>query len=303
MLEKMYELFGWPFYQQHAFENFLMMCRNFFADGLAPKRLLASLIAIVELFCSAIFKTPQPAVGPELDLTGYEQVIFDDFDGDTLNTDLWKCRGNYRERSGYACESQIKVENGNLVITAEYLDDGMFGEGWYSAEVALKEWQTYGGYFEIKCRCNPDKGFWSAFWMQSAHSYDHDISNGGIGGAEIDIFEAMGADNKLKMNRNCVTQTIWYNGGDDNPDDLDKVGLGTYYANDIYNTYNTYGLLWTEDEYVFYVNGVETARTSTAVSHAEEQLLISLCIPDDIPFDHDYKTEFLIDSVSVYRQK
>lgn len=39
----------------------------------------------------------------------------------------------------------------------------------------------------------------------------------------------------------------------------------------------------------------------TAVSHAPEQLIMSLCIPDGIDFDKDYKTEFIIDSVSVYR--
>lgn len=303
MLEKMYDLFGWPFYQRHAFDNLLLLLKNFFADGLAPKRILASLLAAVELFTAAIFKTPQPPMGEKIDLTGYTRVVYDDFDGDSLNEDLWQVRGTYPERSGFAAPSQVKVENGNLVITAEYLTDGVLGEGWYSAEVALKEWQTYGGYFEIKCKCNTGKGFWSAFWMQSHNSYDHEKSAGGVGGAEIDIFEAMGANNyRLKKNQNCVTQTVWYNGGDDDVENIDKVGLGTYSANDIYNTYNTYGLLWTEDEYVFYVNGVETARTSTAVSHAEEQLLISLCVPDEIPFDHDYKTQYLIDSVSIYRK-
>lgn len=303
MLEKMYDLFGWPFYQRLAFENMLMVSRNIFADGLAPKRIFASILTIIQLFSAAIFKTPQPVVGSEIDLTGYERVIYDDFNGDSLNENLWKCRGSGRDRCGYDAPSQIKVENGNLIITAEYLSDGIFGEGWYSAEVALNEWQTYGGYFEIKCLCNDGGGFWSAFWMQSHNSYDHELSAGGIGGAEIDIFEAMNANEKSEKNRNCVTQTVWYNGGDDNPDDLDKLGLGTYYADDIYNTYNTYGLLWTKDEYVFYINGKETARTSTAVSNAEEQLIMSLCIPGEVSFDHDYKTEFIIDSVSVYRPK
>ena len=125
MLEKMYELFGWPFYQQHAFENFLMMCKNFFADGLAPKRLLASLIAIVELFCSAIFKTPQPAVGPELDLTGYEQVIFDDFDGDSLDRTKWtEHHGGGLRKGGYWSDELVSVKDGCLHISTAYLENG-----------------------------------------------------------------------------------------------------------------------------------------------------------------------------------
>lgn len=301
MLEKIYNLFGWTFFQRHAFDGFINVSKNIFADGFNFKRIFASLLAIVELFSAAVFKTPQPAVGDKLDLSGYTRVVYDDFDGDRLNTELWNCRGRGAQRSGFVSPSQIRVENGNLIITAEYLENGEFGPGWYSASVALNEWQEYGGYFEIKCRCNRDKGFWSAFWMQSAHSYDHDISAGGVGGAEIDIFEAMSYDKTLKKNRNSVTQTIWYNGGDDNPDELDKVAVGTYYADNIYDEYNTYGLMWTEDEYIFYINGVETARTSTAVSHAPEQLIMSLCIPDEIGFDKDYKTEFIIDSVSIYR--
>ena len=301
MLEKIYDFFGWTFHQRHAFDSLINVSRNIFGDGFSLKRFFASLMAIAELFCASIFKTPQPAVGEEIDLSSMTRVLYDEFEGDALNPDIWQCRGTYRERCGFAAPSQIRVEDGKLIITAEYLENGVLGEGWYSAEVALKQWQTYGGYFEIKCRCNNDKGFWSAFWMQSEHSYDHDISAGGVGGAEIDIFEAMSADALLKKNRSAVTQTVWYNGGDEDPDEIDRVALGTYYADDIYDTYNTYGLLWTEDEYVFYINGRETARTSTAVSHAPEQLLISLCIPGEVEFDRDYKTEFMIDSVSIYR--
>ncbi|MBQ7549075.1 MAG: glycoside hydrolase family 16 protein [Clostridia bacterium] len=301
MLEKIYDLFGWTFHQRHAFENLIKACGNLFGDGFSFKSITASIMVIVELFSAAVFKTPQPAVGDKLDLSGYTRVLYEEFEGDSLNTELWKCRGTGKERCGYNAPSQIRVEDGKLIITGEYREDGELGPGWYSAEVALKEWQEYGGYFEIKCICNRDYGFWSAFWMQSEHSYDHELSAGGVGGAEIDIFEAMSYDAMLKKNRNAVTQTIWCNGGDDDPDNLDKIGMGRYYGNDIYDTYNTYGLLWTEDEYVFYVNGIETARTSQAVSHAPEQLIMSLCLPGEINFSKDYKTEFIIDSVSIYR--
>ena len=301
MLEKIYDFFGWTFFQRHAFDNLILVSKKLFRDVPDLKKILASLLVLIELFSAAVFKTPQPAVGEKLDLSGYTRVVFDDFDGDTLNPALWNCRGIGKQRCGFVAPSQIRVENGNLIISAEYLENGEFGPGWYSASVALNEWQEYGGYFEIKCRCNTEKGFWSAFWMQSAHSYDHDISAGGIGGAEIDIFEAMSYDSTLKKNRDAVTQTIWYNGGDDDPDELDKVSVGAYYGSNIYDQYNTYGLMWTEDAYIFYINGVETARTSTAVSHAPEQLIMSLCIPDEVNFDKDYRTEFIIDSVSVYR--
>lgn len=46
--------------------------------------------------------------------------------------------------------------------------------------------------------------------------------------------------------------------------------------NDMYNEFNTYGLLWTEDEYVFYINGKGTWRTSWGVSQVPEYLWLSV---------------------------
>ena len=78
-------------------------------------------------------------------------------------------------------------------------------------------------------------------------------------------------------------------------------------GNDIYNTYNTYGVLWTDDEYVFFVNGVETARTSfgLGVSEVPENLIVSLEIPQELPAhianDPAYRTEMIVDYVRVYQ--
>lgn len=38
--------------------------------------------------------------------------------------------------------------------------------------------------------------------------------------------------------------------------------MGFFKGKNIYDEYNTYGVGWTEDEYIFYTNGVETARMS-----------------------------------------
>ena len=45
------------------------------------------------------------------------------------------------------------------------------------------------GYFEIRCKVNAGSGYWSAFWLQADSPYTASVSKGGVGGAEIDIFE------------------------------------------------------------------------------------------------------------------
>lgn len=42
--------------------------------------------------------------------------------------------------------------------------------------------------------------------------------------------------------------------------------------------FHTFGLLWTSDEYVFFIDGVETWRTTDAVSQTDQYLLLSLII-------------------------
>ena len=307
MLEKMFAFFGWTNGQILRFSHFTEYLKNLFTFQIPFKRIFAALTAAVELFGAAVFKAPVHPYGEELDLSGYELVIYDEFEGDELNTDIWYHRGVGPRRLGYNAESQISLKDGNLIITGEYLDaqTGAYGEGWYTGAIALNEWLCKG-YFEIRCICNKDDGFWSAFWLQSEHSYDTQ-SLGGVGGAEIDIFEATSYDAFFKNYKNSVSQTVYCNGSDSDDENLDKCQIYAI-GDDIYNKYNTYGLKWTDDEYIFYINGVETGRTSfgLGVSEVLENLIVSLEIPGELPkaiaSDKDFKTQFIVDYVKVYQQ-
>lgn len=274
------------------------------AGNFSVKGLISTIVIIAELAGMLLFGSPVSPRGQELDLTGYELIFSDEFEGDTLNTDVWFTRGNGPRRGGYNADSQVRVENGNLVITAEYLNEGEYGEGWYTGAVALKEKYTRG-YFEIRCICNPGGGFWSAFWLQADHPYEAEYSKGGIGGAEIDIFEAMGYNNTP---RDYITSTIHCAGVDGVKEGFQSAMLGDFKANNIYEEYNTYGLEWTEDEYIFYINGVETTRSTfgNGVSEASEQVIVSLEIPEEEKLqDFDttaYSTDFIVDYVKIYQK-
>lgn len=272
----------------------------------SAKAAVAIILAIAELFGLVIFDLPTTPRGQELDLSSYALVFEDEFEGNTLNTDVWQYRGSGSRRGGFNAPSQVRVENGNMIMTGEYLKDGTYGEGWYTGMVKLKE-RYCKGYFEIRCIVNSGSGFWSAFWIQADSPYTASVSKGGVGGCEIDIFESMSYDNFI--GKNSVTQTVHCAGVDGVQEGFQSRNLGDFYGNNIYEEYNTYGLEWTDDEYIFYVNGVETARTSfgNGVSEVLEDVIVSLEIPGEdklATLDKEtYKTEYIIDYVKIYQKK
>ena len=304
MLEKIMDALNFAFRQKEAVYRVGRIASKAFSNGFSFKKIAAIFIAFTEMFGSVLFDGGLTPLGQELNLDGYELVFCDEFDGDSLNTDLWAYRASGPRRGGYNAESQVEVKDGNLVFTGEYLEDGEYGPGWYVGMVNIKQ-KYKRGYFECRAIINSGDNFWSAFWIQADHPYDHDLSKGGVGGAEIDIFENVSSNANI-FKRNSVTHTIHCNGGDDDAENLDSCTLGKFRGNNIYEEYNTYGLEWTEDEYIFYINGVETARSSWSkgVSEVEEMVIVSLEIPEKIEYEttSGHKTQFIVDYVKIWQK-
>ncbi len=303
-MQLIYEALHLSYREIWAFEKAAQIFLDFFKGDFPPKRFFSGLMVIIQMFSFMLFQTPMPATGQELDLTGYELVFCDNFDGDTLNEDVWFHRGVGARRTGYNASSQAVVKDGNLVITGEYLENGTYGEGWYAGAVALKE-KYKQGYFEISCICNDGLGYWSAFWIQADSPYTPEISKGGIGGAELDIFESRNSSEEF-LRMPAVTHAIHCSGMEgDTSGGLNSVNLGTFTGKNIFKDYNTYGLEWTEDEYIFYINGVETTRSAFAdgVSQVPEQVILSLEIPEDMSaVDKAQVSEFKVDYIKIYQK-
>jgi beta-glucanase (GH16 family) len=288
------------FRQQDAIYRIGRLFQSLSGSGFSFKKLIALFTAFIEMFGCVLFDSPLTPLGEELHLDGYRLVFEDEFEGDSLDLDSWFYRGSGPSRAGFHAPSQTKVKDGNMVMTAEYLEDGEFGPGWYAGSIALQK-RYCKGYFEIRCKCNPGTEFWSAFWIQADRPYDHDASKGGTGGAEIDIFESCSNPKE----KNAVSQTIHCNGWDDDREHIDSRLLGKFKGNNIYDEYNTYGLEWTDEEYIFYINGVETARSSfgNGVSQVEETILITLELPDEITHEKDYTSQFTVDYIKIWQKQ
>jgi len=277
--------------------------RQLFSCG-GLKRAGALLLAIFEIFSMLLFGTPRTPMGPALDLTDYSVVFEDNFDGSTLDLSKWEYRGTGRRAGGYMHPGQVRVEGGKLILTAEYLEEGARGAGspagWYTGMIRTADEFTYG-YFEMTCICSKGGGFWSAWWLNAQGMASAEASKGGVGGAEIDIFEAF--NYKEKCGRDSVSLNVHVSGYGDG---LRSQSLGSWKGKNIYTEYNTYGLLWTQDEYIFYINGVEAVRSTfqDGVSQAPEYGIISLELPgaEGLSEQPGFTTEFLIDSVRILQK-
>ena len=242
-----------------------------------PAKFLNFMIALVNAIL-LIFNTSNVAKKDvTLDLTGYKLTFADEFDGDSLDMTKWRAHdGGDVRKGGYWSTDLARVEDGNLIITTQYKDDGKNGPGWYTCGLdTSKSFQQAYGYFECRCILPKGQGLWSAFWMTNSNVWK--VSDDATQGAELDIMESPFWHLGSLMNRK-ITQNIHYSGYDL---DTKYKNVGIFNLdNDPYENYNTYGLLWTPDEYVFYINGRETARTAYGGVSTQPEYMIVSCEVD-----------------------
>ena len=308
MLEQFFEYFHFAYRQRAAFMAAVDTMKEILSAKVPFTKIGAAFLAVVELFSAAFWDTPRTPRGPELDLSGYELVFEDQFDGDAVDTDVWNV-SNGGFSKGWETPDQLRVENGALTITTEYKEDGPNGAGWYLGDLGLKEYYCKG-YFEIRCKVfnnTSRRDFWSAFWITVDGELNADISKGGVGACEIDVFESF-SDNSRNLDHPVgITPALWCNGVDDDPDTIDGVNFGQWYSNDPVNEYNTYGVLWTDEFYAWYINGVECFRVSygSGPSQIPEEVRISMCSPncaeENMTRTRDQSGDYTIDYVRIYQ--
>lgn len=228
--------------------------------------------------CKKMPKVVNPNADKPINLDNMTLVFEDEFDGPKIDDTTWSSWFDFEERrGGYWHEDQCFTENGNLIIRTEYKEDGEYGAGWYTGMIRTRNLKEFKyGYFEVKCKVPAAEGLWSAFWMQNDNMLGEE-TNGGKNGAEIDIMESpYYNDPKMPADkyRNTTMHTIHIDGYGEKYD----CRLSDQYLvqKNMYEEFNTYGLLWTENEYVFYVNREETWRTKFGVAQVPEYLWLSV---------------------------
>ena len=257
------------------------------------KKIIAVLISVLTFISPSVntfFGLPQKVSDKKIDMSKFTMTWHDEFDSDTIDPSKWGSEWwVVKRKGGYWHEDMARVENGDLIISAQYLSEPLenryyekwhdsinfdeYGAGYYSTILTTRDkFEQCYGYFEVRCILPAATGLWSAFWMMNEGVYN--VDNSGDDGTEVDVFESMNYKDHW-WGADSVVTGIHYDGyGEGHHSD----SIGKYFVeNNPYEEYNTYGVEWNEDEYIFYINGCETGRLSTGgVSDNPEYLLLSV---------------------------
>jgi beta-glucanase (GH16 family) len=242
-------------------------------------------LALLLLLAAGCVSVRQPAT-PAVSL-----IWNDDFGGDRLDLSKWSYRGLGQRKLGVVAADAVSLDGqGHLVITASKVGDryqtGMIG--------TQGKFEHKFGYWECRMKFQKQPGLHAAFWLQSP-KLGQVIDDTRQSGTEIDIIE------RPTKHRNTAFHFLHWNGyGDQHK----KLGIGKVIPG-LDDGFHVFGLEWTPEEYIFYVDGVETWRTREAISHIDEYLILSLEIGEwggDIT-KADLPDRIEVDYVRVYAQR
>ncbi len=186
-----------------------------------------------------------------VDLSEYDLVFYDEFEGTDLDPTKWKrTEEQLRQASaggtGWWRDECTQVADGNLVLTSMF-KDGELKSGAVDTKGLFEN--TYG-YYEIKFKVDKTQGLWYAFWLQCDGVTS--VGNAGKDGTEIDVFEI------IPVHKEFQTNFHWDGYGEDH-----QVGSGTpLKINDaFYEEWHIVKFLWTEQSYTVELDGEVTFHT------------------------------------------
>ena len=278
------------------------------------KRVAALFTVLGQLFGAAVADRPVTPYKDSIDMSRFTLVWSDEFDHG-FDTSIWQGHYVYGENdtqlrdTAWWNRSQVSfTEDGCLKLTVAYKENGPKGAGYYSYGMETNPNKNYSGdhtgyeqlygYFEIRCILPEGAGLNPAFWLLTDGMWADD-TDGGVSGAEIDVFETPTDYDQNGKYYGSVYHTVHVDAyGDAHKKEIQ----GWFYANDPYHTFNTYGVEWNENEYIFYVNGVETARTSFGgVCRVPLYLIISIGVEENVAQNAYLPASMLVDYVRCYQ--
>ena len=195
----------------------------------------------------------------------------DEFMGNELDASKWMTRQKDLMHGKSLILESCTTLNGKghaVLMTRLTNDAGSEIESGMIATQGIQEWQY--GLFEARVQFESAPGHHGAFWLQSR---DYGIVKDDLtaSGAELDVIEYFGRHDSLSHN-------IHWNAYGSS--DKQHIGSGSFALPDSAGHpdegFYVYSMHWTPEEYVFYTDGIETWRTTTAVSHHPGYIILSV---------------------------
>ena len=228
---------------------------------------------------------PVETILPEHLKDNFQMVWNDEFDGKAINPAKWNFRAEGTVRNYGTVSRQTISLDGKGYVSIKVTKDG--NGKYYVGELGTQGiYETTYGYFECRARMNKQPGAHVAFWLQSTNLGK--TGDPAKDGTEIDIFEYH------RKTPDLVYHNLHWDGyGVNHKTTGQKVN-----SPEINSGFHLFGLEWNEKEYIFYVDGKETWRSSSAVSQCNEYLILSTeltgwggdpasgIFPDEVIFDY-----------------
>ena len=266
--------------------------------------------------------TGSSAMAVQLDRGPLVLTFSEEFTGDGLDiyhpvhrpTGKWKTKYDHGDQKGASSrilndELQVysdlefnevdpfAIADGVLSIRASKLQrladprnkDRQFASGLITSSPSFH--QAYG-YFEMRARLPIGDGLWPAFWLLAP--YHPDITAPQYPG-EIDVVELLGRD----------ASTIYCSVHWPTRPDFGEKKSTTLSVRSQAGSWRSYGVLWTKQHLVWYVDDAEVARTPNPGLHRPMYILVNLAIGGSWGGPPSSKTifpaDFKIDYIRAYR--
>jgi beta-glucanase (GH16 family) len=224
-------------------------------------RCLSGLVITVALEAEA-GESPkaQEVLPPPPSGTRWQLVWQDEFEGATLDETKWNRLGDWKRRDGFWVKEDAYVDGKGHLVLRTRQDGDRYTCGAVNTQ---GKFEHAFGYLVARCRLPGQPGHWPAFWLMSPGVGK--VGGEGRDGTEIDIIEVPWRDGQ------CTSNLHWDGYGKEHK----SAGINFSVAG-VMEGWHDFGLLWEPGEYVFYVDGKETWRTTAGgVSQVPEYLKLT----------------------------
>ncbi|MFZ4528252.1 MAG: glycoside hydrolase family 16 protein [Undibacterium curvum] len=236
------------------------MMKHYISARIAAPVLTALLPVL--LYCSTAQAAP-----PD----GYRLVWQDLFQGEQLDLSRWTPATYLRDAAQLTADA-VSVDAQGLHIRT-YSGQGQHYSGFLST---AGKYSFRYGYTESRIRFQDAPGGHCAFWLQSP-TLGKWIGDPQRSGVEIDIIEHRLTDMKGKDVSQLASFNLHWDGYREQHQHL---GGKWQSPVSLDGSWHTYGLLWTPQEYVFYVDGTERWRTTQAISQVAQEIRLTCELKD-----------------------
>ena len=275
---------------------------------------------ILILFLTQTIVLSQDNFHPNAKLSGLwvlDKSFSDEFDKSKLDeTKWWDFNPAWHGRKpSHFARSNVKVKRGLLRLSAKTLDpkkvsiqDKSRGYDKFSTAIIKSKNRSYYGYYEARAK-SMKAAVCNAFWLYDPLEESVKYREGEYS-EEIDIFEVFGKANKKENQRAYYAAVHRYQTPYvESLVNKKKYKLENRYTRlevpyDFYDDFHIYGLLWTADELVWFLDGEEVFRRKNDFFKRPLHVIFDAEIMetwDGLPNADDLPSTFEIDYVRVWR--